>query len=373
MTAGGVDVLGARALNRATLERQMLLGRRTLSASDAIEHLVGMQAQAPLAPYVGLWSRLEGFDPDELAGLLQRRDAVRGSLMRGTIHLVTARDFASLRPVMQPVLERALTTGSPYGRRLEGVDMEALAAAGRDLLHERPRNRTDLGRKLQQRWPDHDALDLAYAVTYTVPLVQPTPRGIWGARNGPVSWVTAESWLGSSSGTDPSPDEAVMRYLAAFGPATVMDAATWSGLTRMREVFERLRPRLRTFRDDRGRELFDLPDAPRPDPDTPAPPRFLPEYDNVLFSHADRARIMSPDRRVPLAPGNGGVMGTVLLNGVFDGTWRITRSVDAAVLNLELFVTLSRRDTAALVEEGGRLLAFAAPDAGGYDVRSTVR
>jgi hypothetical protein len=357
------DVLGVRALNRALLERQMLLARATLPAAEAIERLVGMQAQAPLAPYVGLWTRLEGFRHEELVDLISARRAVRIAMMRSTVHLVTARDCRSLRPVLQPSLERSLYVGTPFGRQIDGVDIAQLVAAGRALVEERPRTLAELGTLLQERWPDRDAASLGYAIRHLVPLVHVPPRGVWGA-GGRAVCTTAEKWLGRPLGTDPSPDRMVRRYLGAFGPASVMDIQTWSGLTRLREVTDRLRPSLRAFRDEHGRELFNLPRAPLPDPDTPAPARFLPEYDNALLSHADRTRIVADDDR-----GRIFTWGAVLVDGFAWGTWQIKRPPGAAILRIGYFKRPAANDRAALQDEGNRLLDFVAADAASRDIR----
>jgi hypothetical protein len=363
-------VLNLRALNRATLARQMLLRRRKLSAIEAIEHLVGMQAQAPNPPYVGLWTRLEGFYPDELARLILDRRAVRIALMRNTVHLVTARDCLALRPLVQPVFDRDLYANRTHRAAIEGVDIEALVAAGRALLEERPRTAKELGELLRERWPERDPASLARAIRHLVPLVQVPPRGIWG-KSGQARHTTAEAWLGRPFDSDPSLDEMVMRYLGAFGPATVKDVQTWSGLTRLAEVTERLRPRLRTFRDEYGKELFDLPDAARPGSDTPSPPCFLPKFDNLILSHADRTRIIANDYRKVIASKNGMVPATVLVDGFVRGTWRTERTRGKAMLVIELFEALTKKDRDALVEEGERLVRFVAEPEGAeaFEVR----
>ncbi len=360
---GRPGVLGLRALNRSLLGRQLLLRRVKAGAAETIERLVGMQAQEPKDPYIALWSRIDGFQPAELADLLESRRAVRATMMRTTIHLVTARDYIALRPVLHQLLERSFSRMS-FGRNLAGMDIEAVLAAAEVLLSEQPRGRAELGRLLAERWPGRDPLSLAVAPNFLRPLVQVPPRGVWGKTARPA-WTTAKAWLGREVGTDASPDDLVMRYLAAFGPATVADAANWSRLTGLREVFERLRHRLRTYRDEKGRELFDVPDAPFPDLDVPAPPRFMPVYDNVFLGHADRARIISP------ADAKRGSIGTaaVLVDGFIRATWKITREKEVATLLVASFDRLTRRERQELTEEGSSFLAFMQADAATHHVR----
>jgi hypothetical protein len=352
-------VLSHRALGRATLARQFLLGRVHRPVPQALEHLVGLQAQAPDAPYVGLWSRLEGFETDHLAWLIASREAVRAPLMRATVHLVTAADHAALQPWAQPVLERAFAS-TRFARDLDGLDLAAVAAAGAELLTGNNRTRGRLGAALAERWPDRDPNSLGYAVTYLHPVVQVPPRGIWGER-GPARWSPAEAWLSMPRVEPLDAGQLIMRYLAAFGPASVKDAQVWSGLTRLQEVADGLGSQLRRFRDEDGRELLDLPDGPLPDPDTPAPPRFLPEYDNVLLSYANRARVIAGNRTVPLPPGPGGSRGTVLIDGFFAGTWHSVRTDSAVTLKVASFAPLSAADTDAVTQEGLELLGFIAP------------
>jgi hypothetical protein len=359
-------VLGLRALNRATLARQLLLRRWDLPMLEAIERLGGLQAQTTTTWYHGLWSRLEGFQPERLAGLLAERQVVRIALMRSTIHLVTARDCLAWRPLVQPVIERSMRGN--FGRHLAGLDTAALIAAGRELVEQQPRTFAELGRLLAERWAGRDPAALAQAIRAWVPLVQVPPRGLWGA-SGPAAHTSAEAWLGRPLAADSSLEELVLRYLAAFGPASVSDAQQWSGLTRLGEVLERLRPRLVTFRDEQGRELFDLPDAPRPAADTPAPPRFLYDFDNLLLSHADRSRFIT-DLYFRQGFTMDGVMPCiVLVDGFTNGTWKVTSHRGAATLTIQPFTPLSDDDTAALTQEGTRLLTFAAAGAKTHDVQ----
>jgi hypothetical protein len=360
----GDELLSPRELGRATLARQLLIERARMPATDAIEHLAGMQAQAPHAPYVGLWTRLAEFRAEELSELISSRRAVRAPLMRATLHLVSARDFLRLRPVVQPVLERSFA-GAPF--RIDGVDVPALMESGRSLLAERPLTRVELGAAVAREWPDHDPVSLAQAITYLLAVVQVPPRGLWGA-GGAARWASAETWLGRAVDAEAaSVEELFLRYLAAFGPATVRDVQTWSGLTRLAEIAGRLRPRLRTFRDEHGQVLFDLPDAPRPDPSLPIAPRFLPEYDNLLLSHADRTRFLTGGERVPLPPGNGARNGTLLVDGFLKATWRITSAPGTAILDVAPFGRLSERE--AVAAEGERLLSFVLPETANREIR----
>jgi hypothetical protein len=355
------ETLTLRALNRATLARQLLLERADRRVLDAVAHLVGLQAQEPPNPYLALWSRLARFDPETLSDLLTAREVVRTVVMRGTIHLVTAADALVLRPLMQPVLDAEITRHRDYAPALRGVDLAPVLEVARTLLAERPHTGRQLRTAMAERFPDHDAGALAYACRCHLALVQVPPRGLW-RRSAQVSVTTAEAWLGAPLDADASIDDVVLRYFAAFGPATTADVAAWSRLTGLGEVVDRLRPRLRPFRDERGRELFDVPDGPRPDPDTPAPPRFLPEYDNVLLSHADRSRFVSETRRGWLFNTPTPVHGSVLHDGFLAGTWSIDRGDGAPVLEIRPVEKLSKRATAAVEAEGRRMLRFLEPD-----------
>ena len=339
----------------------MLLRRERVSAADAIERLVGIQAQNPLDPYTALWSRIEGFEPDELSRLISERRAVRAvMMMRTTIHLLTDRDALRIRPLLQPVIDRAWRY-VPFSRNLAGLDIGEVVADGRALLAEGPQVMGQLGKRLQERWPDRDAVSLGYAVRYLVPLVQVPPRGLWG-RRGVAACEEMERWLGRPMDPKPSLDEFVLRYLAAFGPATAKDVQVWSWLTGIRGVLERLRPRLRTFRDESGRELFDVPDGALPDPETPAPVRFLAEFDNIVLSHADRTRVI--DRTY--AEGQW-LRGSILVDEFVRGTWRVDTRRGAAVMQLRIADDITARHE--VEGEAHRLMGFLAADADTREVR----
>ena len=366
----GVDVLSPRALNRATLERQLLLRRATTGPLEAVRHLVGMQAQIPLNPYLGMWSRLARFQPQSLARLLEDRAVVRIVAMRGTIHLLVADDALAFPRLAQPILDRELARHPQFGPALRGVDLAPVLAFGRERLEEGPRTPSELRAKMAERFPGLDPAALAYACRNHLALVQVPPRGVWG-RSGAVRTTTLESWLGRRLVRTPPVDDVVLRYLAAFGPAGAADVGAWSRLSGMAEVVDRLRPRLRPFKDEKGRDLVDVPDAPRPDPDTPAPPRFLPEYDNVLLSHADRSRFIGEERRVSLYAGERTVQGTVLHDGLVRATWRIDRNreTDSVTLFIDHPGRLTKRAMSSIAAEGRRMVRFQEVDAAAGDVR----
>jgi hypothetical protein len=344
------ELLERRALNRALLERQLLLRRVEPTVAETVEHLIGLQAQAPLPPYYGLWSRLEGFDPHELGRLLTDREAVRLTLMRGTVHLVTVRDALLLRPLVQAVVER--THNGAFGRRMGSAEPARLATAVRDLLAVEPLTARELGRRLVERGIGDDPEAVGNAARVYVPLVQVPPRGVWGA-GGLAKYAPIEAWTGRELEAEPS-----------------IDVQSWSGLTRLKAVLERLRPRLQTFRDEEGKELFDLPEAPRPDPGVPAPVRFLGEYDNVLLGYADRRRIIPAEFPWQAMLAHGRFVNNLLVDGMLRATWWIERDGKRrATLAIRPFGKLSAATRDEVSQEARRLIDFAAADATRRDVR----
>ena len=349
-----------RARGRALLARQYLLKRSAITPMRAIEHLVGLQAQTPRSPYTALWSRLHGFDPMTVSRALRRRRLVRIALMRSTIHLVSAADALLLRPLTLPIVMKELTAPT-WARQLVGVDLGLLAVRAREIVEREPRTPKVLGQALHATFPDHSGAALAHAARSLLPLVQVPPRGLWEA-SGPTTVTTAEHWLQAPVATDAQWDAVVLRYLGAFGPATAADAVAWAKVPGMVDVFDRLRSQLLVLHDERGRELFDLPRAPRPAASTPAPPRFLPDFDNVLLSHAQRSHVISDAARKAMWSANGVLPGTLLVDGEVAASWRLERGDDAAVLQISPLADIPRSEHDAIRDEGLGLLTLLAHD-----------
>jgi len=376
-------VLTRAALNRALLARQHLLARTPAGAVDVLRDLVGVQAQNTTSPYVGLWSRVEGFRHADVGDALLERRVARIAVMRGTIHLLTRVDALLLPELTRPLFARDLAVNSQHAAALRTVDLAEVGAAARALVERSPRTTTELGRLLAVRWPQVAPSTLAYAARGLLALVQVPPRGMWG-RSAPTTWTTTDAWW-APTGAAPGPvdvpvalEALARRFLAAFGPASVADLRQWSGLTGWGPVVERLRPDLVTFRAEpgpgarHGRELLDLPDAPRPPADVPAPVRYLPDYDNVTLAYADKGRMIDDADRGRLASPNGVLPGTVLLDGRVGGTWRVRRARvggpdrsrdEVATLEVEPFRAVSRSLRRELAAEGERLVRFVADDA----------
>lgn len=362
--------LSTRQLNRALLARQMLLAREGTTALGAVERLAGLQAQLARPPFVGLWTRLEGFRRGDLLELMNRREVVRATAMRGTLHLMTTADYLGLRGALQPMLSRGMQ--SILRERATALDLRVLEEEARAFFGGAPATFDALRDHLKAKHPEGDERAMAYAIRMHLPLVQVPTGTAWGFPAA-ADFAVAESWLGTKVSTEPAPaHELVRRYLAAFGPATPGDAQAWSGLQGLREVFESLRPELATFRDERKRELFDLPDAPRPPEDTPAPVRFLPEFDNLVLSHDDRTRVIAGEHRPKVVLKNLQVRATFLVDGCVAGTWKMERRKKVAILILEPFEKLAKQTVAALEKEGDALLRFVEEDAEVREVRLTV-
>jgi hypothetical protein len=374
--------LSATALGRATLARQLLLEPADRDTIDVITHLVGLQAQAQSPPYYGLWSRLRTFAPEQLSELIVTRQVVRLALMRSTVHLATAADARTIRPILQPALVRMFKpTMSARMLAAAGIDLADLGRAGRDTLRAEPLTFKELGDRLHQRWPDVAGSVLADGVRTAIALVQVPPRGLWGA-GGTLRLAALDNWAPaaadlSDTASPPVPDGAVqrliVRYLTAFGPASVADIQAWCGLTKLSEVVDRMRGDLVAFRCESGGEVFDLTDAPRPDPETPAPVRLIAEFDNLTLSHADRSRVISDVDRRRTFTRNGIVPGFVLVDGAVQATWRLTARPGAAKradakrgvarLRIEELRPMTPCQREEADAEGRRMLAFAAPTA----------
>ncbi|MFZ2176986.1 MAG: winged helix DNA-binding domain-containing protein [Rhodococcus sp. (in: high G+C Gram-positive bacteria)] len=364
----GTERISNRALGRATLARQALLVRSDKSPFEMIEHLCGLQSQAPLPPYFALWARVKGFRPHELSRLIENREVVRIVAMRGTVFALSASDALLFRPLMQATLDRDLLTNTQHRKGLAGIDRDALADAARELLRDSALSGLQMRPLLEERFPGRDGAALAHGVRGLVPLVQVPPRGVWG-KFGPPALTTLESWVGRSPASEPSIDSLLLRYLAAFGPASVRDAQAWSGLSRLGEVIDRLRPGLRVFTGESGAELFDLPDSPRPPADVRAPVRILAPFDNVLLSHADRSRILDLELRARVFTRNGIVKPAVLVDGRVSAVVTIVTEKSTAVLEVEPLTGLAKTHVSAIEAEARRLLAFAHPDAPDRAVR----
>lgn len=359
-------ILTRRALNRALLARQMLLSREPVPVSAALERLAGLQAQQARPPFVGLWSRVEGFSRDHLIRLVRDRIAVRATLMRATLHLVTTRDFLALRGAIQPALTAAMQ--GAVGKHFDGTALPDLLKAAREAFASRPRTFGELREHLAAAFPGMNERVLGYVVRTHLPLAIVPGEEEWGYR-ADADFVLADAWLGKPVPLESDTEALVRRYLAAFGPATPADARAWSGVAGLQQAFAALRPKLAVFRDEAGRELFDLPGAPRPAEETPAPVRFLADFDNAILGHAERSRIVADEHRPRVITRNLLVPGTVLVDGFVAATWKIAIGKKEAVVSVDPFGKISAATKKEIAAEGEALARFVAPAGAAHCVK----
>jgi hypothetical protein len=359
------DTITLRALNRATLARQVLLAREKVTPLTVIERLAGLQAQWPMPPFVGLWSRVHGFQRKDLARLFEKRDAVRATMMRGTIHVVSARDYVALRPIVTPVLERGMS--SILRGRGAALDVDTIADEARALLAKGPATFGAIRDHLASLHPqgDHRAMGLAVRMRLALVMVPSDARWAFPADS---AFTLAEPWLRKKLKATGEPRALLLRYLAAFGPATTSDMQTWSGLQGLAKVVDAMRPELRVLRGPGGRELFDLPGAPYPSEDVQAPVRFLPAFDNLLLAYKDRTRVLAEAHRDFVFPSGLRVEPTFSVDGFVAGTWRVTRKKDTATLTLSPFTKLPKSVHHELSTEADALIRFVEDDAATFDV-----
>jgi hypothetical protein len=353
-------VLSWRALNRALLARQMLLRRASIDPLSAVEHLVALQAQDARPPYVGLWSRIDGFHREALSRLLRNHTAVRGTLMRGTLHMVSAADYPAIRGVLQATLEK-LSVGLMRDRGID-LDPARLTAESAADFEDGPHTFATIRARLGERHPGLDTTALAYAPRLRLPLLTAPTDGPWTFPGNPT-FEPAERWIASPMARRANLPALIRRFLAAYGPARINDVRTWSGLTRLAPVFEAMADDLVAFQDEDGQTLYDLPDAPRPDPDTEAPARLLPEFDVAVLSYVDPRRILPPPLMDRYGSRNGRIPSRILIDGFAAGRWRVERTGRTACLTLILHRLIAPSDRRALETEGQALIRFLEPDA----------
>jgi hypothetical protein len=337
-----------------------------LSVPAAIERLVGLQAQQTLPPYVGLWTRLRDFRRDDLAHLIENRTIIKATLMRATLHLFTTEDYLLLRTTLQPALAQA--SESIAKRRGEELDIEKILTAARQYIAEKPRTFAEISKMLTELMPDTDVGAMRYTVRTHLPLVQTPINSGWSYPGNP-QFTLAESWLGKPICGEENLRTLVFRYLAAFGPATVTDIQTWSGLVKLKDAIETLKPDLLVYRDEQRRELLDLPGMSLPAAGTPAPERFLPEFDNLLLSHTNRTRVIADAHRAKVYLPGLRVAATFLVDGFVRGVWKVEKTKKAAALVIEPFDSLTKQSRDALAEEAEQLIRFIEPGAQAFEAR----
>ena len=365
VAAPNENVLSVRALNRATLARQFLLKRESVPPLAVIERLAGMQSQWPRSPFVGLWSRLKTFRREELLGLLTSKKAVRGTMYRGTIHLVSAKDYRQFRPVLQPLLTKGML--AIVNKRFVDVEIDEIVKSAHSFLSKAPCTFEATRQQLVTLYPKTNDRAMGYITRMMLPLVMIPTDATWGFPTA-SEFGLAEKWLGKPVDKETGTGALIRRYLTAFGPGSVADAQTWSGLQGLKAEFELLRPKLVVLRDERGRELFDLPDAPRPDGDVPAPLRFLPDFDNLLLGHQDRTRVIADADKPGIFRAGLRVEPSVLVDGFAAASWKVERKKAVATLAIDPFAKLSKAVRTEMEGEAERLVRFMEPDAGTFAV-----
>ena len=370
--SSGRPVLTLRELNRAMLARQLLLERARIGVVRAVERLAALQAQWAPSPYIALWSRLVDFRREKLWSAIERHEVIRARLMRGTLHLVSAHDFFAYAVATQD-LQRAAWNRLQVGRGVDPREVAALAIA----FAQEPRPKEEVLAHIQERIGRSLGGQFNWLVWRFVSahadLVTAPPGGHWEYGGTDAPYVAAKHWI--ARGERPVEEDAletlVLRCLAAFGPVTLADVAKFAGQVppRVRPTLERMAPKLRTFSDEEGRLLYDLPRAPRPDGDVGAPVRFLPRYDELLISYQHRDRVIAPAHRRGVYTKNAIVEAVVMVDGFAAGTWSVVRAKNEAVLRISPFVRISARDRVSVEAEGQALLSFLVPDASTVGVR----